>query len=170
MRPPKADPENMTPEVRYLFEAGLVHCLPRKDLAALLGVSLRTMQGWFAGVKPRAAHEQLIKAASEKLKALPEPGQVERDGRMARTGYRPSDSRAALATLLGGKRGEGYRKEQVPAAEEKFQAQMKRVFEELEPKLTSNEKYVIFVANPGCWQSFIEVLALCRKYGVKIPK
>jgi transcriptional regulator with XRE-family HTH domain len=162
MRASTIEPDKIkNPKVRLLFEHALVRGLSPQDLAQILPASVPQIYRWLRGDEPRAGSLALIERACEKLKALPEPG---------RGAYRPDEARAAaLSALLGHHREEGE-KQQAPSAEDKFQAQMKRVFEELEPKLTSNEKYVIFVANPGCWQSFIEVLALCRKYGVKLPK
>lgn len=162
MRASRLEPEKIkNPKVRLLYELALVLGLSPKDIAPVVPASVMQIYRWFRGDEPKPGSLALIERACEKLRALPEPG---------RGAYRPDEARAAtLSALLGHQQEEGG-KQTAPAAEDKFQSQMKRVFEELEPKLTSNEKYVIFVANPGCWQSFIEVLALCRKYGVKIPK
>jgi hypothetical protein len=56
-----------------------------------------------------------------------------------------------------------------PEAEEVFNAQMKQLFEELEPHLTPEEKYTNFVANPDYWKGFIAYLYLIRKYKIEIP-
>jgi len=160
--------EDLMPEIQRLFEAAAVAGLSARALAPYVGVTFKTLYNWRSGVKPQAAHLPRICEAVRKIAlAFPTRDLTERDGVLVKTAYR--GVAAAPLRSPSAKQREGE-KQQAPAAGDKFQAQMKRVFSELEPKLSSAEKYDIFVANPGSWQGFIDVLALCRRHGITLPK
>ena len=131
--------------VKLLSEAMSVYGLSPEQAAGYVGCSGSQVRRWLAGrFEPTAVYVQAIARGVVKMKA-------------------------EIAEPKGAWRGKP--ENELPnAAEDKFHAQMKRVFEELEPQLTANEKYVIFAANPDYCQGFTEILALVRKYGVKLPK
>jgi hypothetical protein len=170
MRASRIEPEKIrNRKVRLLYDLAQPHGLVPQDLAQILPASVMQIYRWFRGNEPKAGSLALIERACEKLKSLPEPGLFERDGRLVRTAYRPDQARAATLSALLGREEEG-KKKQAPATEDKYQAQMKRVFEELEPKMTAEEKYALLVANPGSWQNFVEWLWQTRKHNVRLPK
>lgn len=133
--------------IKLLSEAMSVYDLSPEQAAGYVGCSGSQIRRWLAGrFEPTAVYVQAIVRGVEKMKAeLSEPSAAWRSARA------PEDDPGT-------------------AAEKKFLAQMKDVFERLEPQLTADEKYLLFVAHPDSWQGFTEVLSLVRKYGVKLPK
>jgi hypothetical protein len=59
--------------------------------------------------------------------------------------------------------------EEDPAEDDTFKVEMKRIFEELGQRLSAEEKYEVFAANPDYWNGFVRYLALIRKYKIDLP-
>jgi len=144
--PIKIDPEKMTPQVRILFQLSILKDLSPYKLARIIPASPQQIYRWFSGDVPKPGSAALIEAALEKMGEYP-----------TQTGW-----------------GKNWVDETPEAKrqarkEEKFHADMKRVFAELEPKLTPAEKELLVQEEPA-WSGFAEILALCRKYRVRLPR
>jgi hypothetical protein len=148
----KVDPAKMTQQVRLLYETSIVKNLSPAKLAPILHVSMQQIYRWYAGDTPKRGSEQLIKIGLEAVRQLPdflEPG------------------KASWGSLWTDEEDPAEKKRE--ADERKFHAQMTRLFDELQRKVTPGEKAVLF-QNPNVWPDFVEVFSLIKKHNVKLPK
>ena len=165
----------MSSEVRSLWEVGDVARLAPSELAEYVGVSLRTIYFWFAGMKPRKAHERLILNAIPKITAEhPGPKFEEiRPGVFAAAWW--GKSPIAVET-----EDPAVKKARAAAekAEDEFYARAEKANIELHKRAAANPGLAVELdridqdnrANPNGWRWLVEFSLILKEHGIKVPK
>ncbi len=149
----KVDSQKMTHQVRYLYELSLVKNLSPTKLAPILLVSAMQIYRWYAGNVPKRGTEQLIKIGCEKIERE-FPDFLE-------------EGKATWGRLWIDDEDPAEKKRE--AAEKKFNAQMRRLFDQIQRKATPSEIELLAQELPA-WTGLEEMLFLLKKHGIKLPK
>ncbi|GEM_PF-1835524 len=149
-RPAGINRNRMSKEVGELWDLGDFTRLTVRELATYVGVSPSVLYYWFAGMKPRKAHERLIVEAISKIVADHPMSEMEK--------VYPVWGESPLRHLIT---------DPARRAEEKFSVQMREIFADLQQKITPLEKGLLIQEEPA-WAGLMEMLGLLKRHGYEV--